>query len=184
MIELGADPVGRIRQIFAAAVADGLRGDSVSGASDAEIDAWATGQGARAVPAAVREVLRLLGRDHGLWLAGSSLGVVAVQRQAKNHLVATLPSLGDPLVDPEGALVLVDHQSYTFHVVDGADLDLPDPPVWLVTEREGSEKRWGTVSFWFRALTPDVARLRERLEIMQELDSGRVPGWARFIEPR
>ncbi|MEV5646851.1 hypothetical protein AB0L57_01255 [Nocardia sp. NPDC052254] len=184
MTEPNVEPARLIREIFAAAVSDGLHPDSVRGASDAQIDAWATEQGARAVPLAVREVLRLLGREHGLWLAGSSFGVHAVRGEAKNHFFATLSTLGDPLDDPEGALVLVDHQSYTFHVVDGAETDLPDPPVWLVTEAETAEKRWDTVSFWFQAVTPDVARYRERLEIMQELGHGRIPGWARHIAPR
>ena len=174
----------RIREIFATAVSDGLRADSVRGASDDEIDAWAAGQGARAVPEAVREVLRVLGNDHGLWLAGSSLGVHAVQGEAKNHLLATLPALGDPLEDAEGALVLVEHQSYTFHVVDGAEIELPDPPVWLVTEGEEAAKQWESVSFWFRTITPDVARYRERLEVMQELGRRRIPDWAQYIEPR
>ena len=179
-----ADPAERIREIFAAAVSDGLRADSVSGASDDEIDAWAAEQGARAVPAAVRAVFRVIGRDHGLWLTGSSLGTQAVRREAKNHLLATLPGLGDPLGDPEGALVLVEHQSYTFHVVDGTELDQPDPPVWLVTEGETAEKQWESASFWFRTITPDVARYRERLELMQELGRRRIPDWAQYIEPR
>ncbi|MEV5719289.1 hypothetical protein AB0L41_35845 [Amycolatopsis mediterranei] len=165
-------------------MSDGLRADSVRGASDAEIDDWAAEQGARAVPVAVREVLRLIGRDHGLWLAGSSLGVGAVRREAKNHLLATLTTMNDPLEDPEGALVLVEHQSYTFHVVDGGKIDLPDPPVWLVTEGEGAEEQWESVSFWFRAITPDVARYRERLEVLRELGRRRIPDWAQYIEPR
>ncbi|MFF1613888.1 hypothetical protein ACFVYA_39500 [Amycolatopsis sp. NPDC058278] len=178
------DPAGRVREIFAGAVSDGLRADSVRGASDAEIDGWAAEQGARAVPAAVREVLELIGQNHGLWLAGSSLGVGAVGRDAKNHLLATLTTMNDPLEDPEGALVLVEHQSYTFHVVDGAKIDLPDPPVWLVTEGEGAEEQWESVSSWFRAITPDVARYRERLEVMQEIGRRRIPDWAQYIEPR
>ncbi|MDT7798075.1 MAG: hypothetical protein QOI78_1508 [Actinomycetota bacterium] len=184
MSEPNTDPAERIREIFAAAVSNGLRADSVRGSSDDEIDAWAAEQGARAVPAAVREVLRTIGHDHGLWLAGSSLGVGAVRREAKNHLLATLPTLGDPLEDPEGALVLVEHQSYTFHVVDGVDAALPDPPVWLVTEGEEAEKQWESVSFWFRTITPDIARYRERLEVMQELGRKRIPDWAQYIEPR
>ncbi|MEV6874708.1 hypothetical protein [Amycolatopsis sp. NPDC051128] len=184
MTEPNDEATERIREIFAEAVSNGLRANSVSGASDDEIDTWAAEQGARAVPAAVREVLRTIGRDHGLWLAGSSLGVDAVQREAKNHLLATLPALGDPLEDPEGALVLVEHQSYTFHVVDGAEASLPDPPVWLVTEGEEAEKQWASVSFWFRTITPDIARYRERLEVMQELGRKRIPDWAQYIEPR
>ncbi|MFJ7212370.1 hypothetical protein [Amycolatopsis sp. NPDC098790] len=184
MSEPNTDPAERIREIVAAAVSDGLRADSVSGASDDEIDAWAAEQGARAVPPAVREVFRTIGREHGLWLVGSSLGVHAVRREAKNHLLATLPTLGDPLEDPEGALVLVEHQSYTFHVVDGVELELPDPPVWLISEGEPAEKQWASVSHWFRTITPDIARYRERLEVMQELGRKRIPDWAQYIEPR
>jgi hypothetical protein len=178
-----ADPAGRVREIFAAAVADGLRADSVIGAGDDEIDAWAVEQGARAVPAAVREVLRLVGRDHGLWLAGSSLGVGAVRREAKRHFLATLAALGDPLGDAEGALVLVEHQSYAFHVVDGAGVHLGDPPVWLVAEDAAPEQQWATTSSWFRAVTPDVARYRERLDVMRQLGRRRIPDWARYIDP-
>ncbi|MBF6170057.1 hypothetical protein IU476_01110 [Nocardia blacklockiae] len=173
----------RVRAIFTSAVSDGLRPESVSGASDEDIDAWAGEQGARAVPAAVRAVLRLIGRNHGLWLPGSSLGVDQVSRQAKSHLLATLPTWGAPLDDPEGSLVLVEHQSYTFHVIDGPDLGLDDPPVHLLTEGEDPEKPWASVSFWFRAITPDIARYRERLEVMRELGRHRLPHWARYIEP-
>lgn len=182
MSDIRGDGAGRVRAIFAVAADEGLKPESVHGAADEEIDAWAAEQGARAVPAAARAVLRLIGRDHGLWLPGSSLGIRQVRRQAKSHLLASLPAMGAPLTDAEGSLVLVEHQSYTFHVVDGRDLDSDDPPVRLLTEGENPETPWDSVSFWFRTITPDIARYRERLEMMRELGRQREPDWARYIE--
>ncbi|WP_409462609.1 hypothetical protein [Amycolatopsis sp. GA6-003] len=170
-----------VRAIFAGAVEAGLRAESVRGASDAEIDAMATDQRARAVPAAAREVLRLIGTTHGLWLPGSSLGVEAVRGEAKNHAVATANAQNAELSDVDGALVLAAHGGYTYHVVDGADAEQDDPQVWLLTEDEPARVAWPSVSAWFKAITPDVERYRERLEIMRETGSDFLPPWAQDI---
>jgi hypothetical protein len=182
MTESTGDAAGRIHRFFDEAVEEGLRPESVSGASDAEIDDMATAQRARAVPAAAREVLRLIGTDHGLWLPGSSLGVRTVQGSAKDHAIATLAAEGDPLRDSAGALVLVEHGAYTYHLIDGADLDHDDPPVWLLTEGEAATQRWNSVTDWFEAITPDIERYRERLEIMRETGDDFVPAWAQHID--
>jgi hypothetical protein len=172
--------IERIREIFNQSVADGLRADSVAGASDQQIDAMAASQGVDTVPAAVREVLRILGTGHGLWMSGSSLGVT-VGQSAKDHARATLSSTDDPLENSGGMLVLLEHGAYTYHVVDGADQQNDDPPVWLITEGEPVVKQWSSVSEWFSAIKPNIAHYRDRLEIMLELGDD-LPPWAQYIE--
>jgi hypothetical protein len=49
-----------IRATFQRVISEGLRVESVTGASDDQIDAMAAAQGAAHVPAAVREALRLI----------------------------------------------------------------------------------------------------------------------------
>lgn len=183
MTEPSVDPAQQIRAAFDETIGEGLRADSVAGASDGEIDEMVTAQRAAAVPDAVREVLRLIGREHGLWLAGSSLGI-GLRETAKNGALALLRSVGDPLGDSSGALVLVEHGAYTYHVIDGADLDSNDPAVWLVTEGEQATRQWASVTEWFEAICPDVERFRERLEMMRESDDSFLPAWARHIEAR
>lgn len=95
--------------------------------------------------------------------------------------MATLAAQGDSLQDSAGALVLVEHGGYTYHLIDGADLELDDPPVWLVTEGEEPEKQWRSVSFWFETITPDIERYRERLELLQESGDDFLPPWAQYI---
>ncbi|HEX6355738.1 hypothetical protein [Actinophytocola sp.] len=181
MTESPVDPAQRIRAAFDETIADGLRADSVAGASDEEIDEMAASQGAAAVPAAVREVLRLVGRQHGLWLAGSTLGIT-LGDGAKSGALATISSLGDPLRDSTGSLVLVEHGAYTYHIIDGADLDSDNPAVWLVTEGEQVTRQWDSVTSWFEAISPDVERYRERLEIMRETGDDFLPAWVQYID--
>lgn len=176
------DAAERVRAVFDGVVADGLRTDVVAGASDTEIDAMALAQRARAMPAAVREVLRIMGRRHGLWLSGSSLGVT-LDGETKNHAVAKLRAMDEAaLADPEGLLVLVEHGAYTYHVVDGADQTTDDPPVWLITEGEGVARNWDSVTAWFSAISPDVRELREELEIRREIGAEHLPAWAEYLD--
>jgi hypothetical protein len=117
-----------------------------------------------------------------LWLAGSSLGVTVVGEEAKQHALATLDQLDDnPLGDAEGMVVLVEHQTYSYHVVDGADLDKADPPVWLIIEGEDAQKYWPSVTNWFEGTGPSIEEYRARLELMRELGHTSAPPWARHI---
>ncbi|XVV01535.1 hypothetical protein ACQPW3_29630 [Actinosynnema sp. CA-248983] len=63
-------PQERIRATFDRVVSEGLKAESVAGAFDEQIDAWAAAQGVTTVPAAVREALRIVGVTRGLRLAG------------------------------------------------------------------------------------------------------------------
>jgi hypothetical protein len=76
--------------------------------------------------------------------------------------------------------VLVAHQAHTFHVIDGTDLTSGDPPVWLIAEDEAVIRGWDSVSVWFAAMAPDVARYRERLRLMRQRGNA-TPPWARHI---
>lgn len=134
------EAVAAVRAVFDQVIADGLAPESVTGATDEQVEAYAAAQGVTAVPAAVREVLRLIGVDHGLWQVGGSFGVDAVGRDAKRYAQAALAQDGGAIRDPGGLLVLVMHQGYAFHVIDGADLGHPDPPVWLITEEAGATR--------------------------------------------
>ncbi|AYF77060.1 hypothetical protein D7D52_28270 [Nocardia yunnanensis] len=176
-------PGGRIRIVFDNVVADGLRRDSVVGATDAAIDAYAAGQGVARVPGAVREVLRLIGARHGLWLAGTAFGVDAVTGETKRQALAALTGLAHALRDPAGMLVLSAHQAYTYQVIDGADLAQEDPPVWEIVEGQDARPRWRSVTAWFAAMDPDIESRREMLEVNAELGH-ELPAWAADIEPR
>ncbi|MFE9579254.1 hypothetical protein ACFYO1_22910 [Nocardia sp. NPDC006044] len=171
-----------VRMTVERVVADGLRRESMTGASDQQIDAWAVQQGVSAIPQAVREILRLIGVRRSRWLAGSSFGVEMVGSDSKRFALATLRQVGDTLVDSAGMLVLVDHQSYSFYVIDGADLLRPDPPVWVITEGEPAEEGWSSVTGWFDDISPNVAEDRERLEIMHELGHWIDPAWSEYID--
>ncbi|GID14176.1 hypothetical protein Aru02nite_50650 [Actinocatenispora rupis] len=171
-----------IRAVFDRVTAEGMAPESVTGATDEQIDAYAAAQGVTAVPAAVRAVLRLLGVRHGLWRAGSSLGVDAVGGEAKRYARATLARDGGAIREPGGLLVLLMHQAYEFHVVDGADLVDPDPPVWLVTEGQAAQPVWCSVTDWFDGISPSVADYRSRLTLMAEVGRD-VPSWAEYLRP-
>ncbi|MFB8003255.1 hypothetical protein [Nocardia sp. NPDC056000] len=163
-------------------VADGLRRESMVGASDAQIESWAIAQRVSDVPVAVREVLRWIGVRGGRWLSGSSFGVDAVGARSKGAAQATLRELGDTMADSGGMLVLVDHQSYQFDVIGGADLSALDPPVWAITEGEFVEQCWPSVTEWLNAIAPEVARDRERLAFQRAHGEWIDPAWSEYIE--
>lgn len=177
------NPSERIGAIFDRVCDAGLRRGSVVGASDDQIDQMAADQGVERVPEAVRAVLRLMGVRSGLWLAGTAFGVTAMTAERKRHAVATLNTLDHELADPRGLLALTAHQGYAYHVVDGADLDQDDPPVWDVVEGESARRAWDSVSSWFAATAPNVTDLRDMLEMMEEMGK-QPPAWAEFVEPR
>jgi hypothetical protein len=171
----------QVRATFDRVVAEGLKAESVAGASDEQVDAWAAAQGVTTVPAAVREALRIVGVTRGLWLAGSAMGVEAVTERSKRQALATLADLPDPLRDAAGMLVLVEHQAYSYHVVDGADLDQPDPPVWVINEGEDVQQYWPSVTYWFDGTAPSVKQYRSRLRLMRKQGSKLVPSWGDYI---
>ncbi|KOX22745.1 hypothetical protein ADK67_22710 [Saccharothrix sp. NRRL B-16348] len=174
--------VDAIRATFDRVVSEGLRAESVEGASDAEIDAMAAAQGVDRVPTAVREVLRRIGVKNGLWLGGTALGVHKIGEKQKRNALATLAQLGEnPFAAAGEMLVLTEHQGYTYDVVDGADLDKADPPVWVISEGEYAKVFWPSVSSWFEGNAPSVAEYRSRLRVMRQLGKKRMPLWAADI---
>ncbi|MFI9506961.1 hypothetical protein [Nocardia sp. NPDC052566] len=158
-----------VRSIFEGVVADGLRRGSVRGASDPEIGRFAAAQGLTSVSVAVREVLRLIGAQQGLWSTGSDFGVIGVASDAKSCTVEALSALDNDFKDLAGLLVLSSHQGYAYYVIDGADLGLDDPPVWDVVAGESAGNGWQSVSSWFAATAPDVEDLRDVMESMAEM---------------
>ncbi len=161
----GQASANAIRHIFDRTVAEGWKPESVTGASDAEIDAWAADQGASRVPEALREAMRLIGVRRGYWQPGTSLGVHSITAQTKRHALATLSQLSDPFVDSNGLLVIAEHQAYEYQVIDGGDLAVADPPVWCIVEQESAIKRWNTVTEWFESIRPSIVDYRARASL-------------------
>lgn len=171
-----------VRAIFGRAVSDGLRPELMAGASGEQVIAWAAAQDVHTVPAAVREVLELIGSNSGLWFAGSSFGVDAIRAEAKGHALATLKNLQSPLTDAAGILVLIEHQGYEFHVINGDDVGLPDPPVWLVVENRSAVKNWSSVSDWFKSGEPNIKDYKFRLEFNRKRGRSTNPSWLRYFD--
>jgi len=158
-----ADAQRRVREIFASAVAEGFRAETVEGASDADIDRMAAAQGVPAVPAALREVLRLLGRKPALWFAGSIFGVT-VDAEVKQDALDCLDEVDEHgMRDPGNLLAVLDAAGSSYLVVDGADLGLPDPPLWVLTEGGSVQKRWASVTEWFAAVAEEIVQTKARL---------------------
>ncbi|MFF2555499.1 hypothetical protein ACFVUS_31145 [Nocardia sp. NPDC058058] len=176
------DAAASVRAVIDRVIADGLRRESMVGASDSQIDRWAMAQQVSVVPAAVREVLRWIGVRGGRWLSGSLFGVEALGGESKRAALATQHQLGDSMGDSAGMLVLVDHQSYEFYAIDGADLFDPDPPVWMISEGEFAEQGWPSVTAWLKSIAPDVARDRERLTFQRLSGEWIDPAWSEYID--
>ncbi|MFI9509688.1 hypothetical protein [Nocardia sp. NPDC052566] len=168
MISNERTAVDAVHATFDRVIAEGLKPDATAAASDEQIDAWAAVQGVSVVPAAVREVLRLMGHGHSVWFAGSAFGLDTVDEETKPDALGALPQLQNAMVDAAGMLVLVDHQAYQYHVIDGADLAQPNPPVWLISEEEMAEAVWPSVTDWFDANAPRVKDQLERFKRMRE----------------
>ncbi|WP_157762666.1 SMI1/KNR4 family protein [Nocardia yamanashiensis] len=136
----------------------------VVGASDDEIDRMLEQQRARAIPVAAREVFRVIGKDPGIWYSGALFGVSAVNGEEKQEALAGLDDAADhALSDPGGMLVLAEIGSYNYVIVDGKDLDEPDPPLWLLHESGTVEMRWPSVTDWFAAAARIVADRKRKL---------------------
>lgn len=157
------DAVRRVREIFAAVVAEGFRAEVVQGASDEEIDHMAMTQGVAAVPASLREVLRLLGRKPTVWFSGSTFGV-HVDAAVKQDALDCLDEADvQAMQDPRNLLAVVDAAGSAYVVVDGTDLESPDPPLWVLTEAGDVRKRWGSVTEWFAFVAEGVLERKAML---------------------
>ncbi|MFC9435568.1 SMI1/KNR4 family protein [Nocardia sp. NPDC057030] len=173
--QLHDETSGPIKSVFEQVVREGLDPGSVTGAADSDIDRFAAAQGVVCVPEAVREVLRLVGRRPGIWFAGTAFGVDSVGAGTKRQVVALLSDVDHELRDPAGMLVLAAHQGYSYHVIDGADLALEDPPVWEVEEPDEVYQGWSSVSAWFDGTKPSVSEYRAHLAAREMLGLRRLP---------
>lgn len=157
-----------IRTIFDSAVAHGVRPEFVRGASDDAVEQVRVSQGVSAIPQAVHDIWLLFGENSGPWWAGESTTVGDLDGELKEIAVELYDSEGGGLSDASGMLVLLDHQGYEFHVIDGVDLGNTDPPVWLLMEGQPATKMWSSVTEWFDTATGRVLALKERIRRMQE----------------
>ncbi|WP_433177217.1 hypothetical protein [Actinoallomurus sp. CA-150999] len=174
-------PAERIHELAEEVFAAGLRRDSVAGAGDAGIDRFAAAQAVERVPPSVREALRIFGARHGLWLQFMDFGVEVVDAEAKARALTVLRDDGHEIRDPAGILVIAVDEG-TFYVLDGADLNLDDPPVWTFDDDGKPHNKWGSVSGWLNDVKPDIPRSRITLKTF--LRQGRpLPPWAQDIEP-
>lgn len=164
-----ADAVISIRRTFHSVVAQGWRPDTVSGADDAEIEAWARAQGVTRIPSAVREVLSLIGKRHGIWLAGTYFGVEEVTPSSKQGAISCVRYTHDGLSDTPGMLVISDHQAYSYDIIDGSDLHSPDPPVWSILEGEGAIAYYDSTSSWFERIAPNLERYRSQIRMFRKI---------------
>ncbi|MBF6397214.1 SMI1/KNR4 family protein [Nocardia cyriacigeorgica] len=174
------DPRQRMREITESVYVDGLSRDSVVGASDLEIDAFAQRQGVNTVPAAVREMLRLIGRNPGLWFRSAEFGVVQISADAKAQAISAVHRNSSQMRDPDGMLVLAAYPGSDYFVIDGSDIDQADPPVWWIFESKYARKEWGSTTGWLDAKRPDIRRLRSLLHQFEEQGKP-IPDWARYL---
>lgn len=155
MVDDGIAAAARVRDIFADVVARGFRAEAVRGASDEEIDTWAAGQDARMVPAALREILRIMGNPRMKaprgWMASSVFGVASIDARDKEFAGWCVEEAAEHgMRDPAGMLVVLgDGTSAAFVVIDGSDLAEPDPPVWQLTESGGVRRCADSTTAWF-----------------------------------
>ncbi|MFG1795026.1 SMI1/KNR4 family protein [Nocardia sp. NPDC049149] len=161
-----ARAIDRVHALFQDVLAHGLRADAVSGATNAEIDGMAVAQQAAAVPAALREILRLIGYDRGPYFGDGSAFGVELRLDEKSMALEFFDEVAAPPAefrDPEGMLVLHYHGGYQVCVLDGADLDEPDPPVWLLREDGELARLWSTTTEWFSGVCAEVTSRVDQL---------------------
>ncbi|MGX1776548.1 SMI1/KNR4 family protein [Nocardia brasiliensis] len=174
----------RIHAAFQDVVAYGLRPEAVSGATDAQIDDMAAAQGAPAVPTAVREVLRLIGDDQGPFLSGGCFFGVDEMREDVKETALEFYDMASPrpaeFRAPADMLVLLFHGGYQVCVIDGADLNDPNPPVWLLEEDGELSRLWSTVTEWFAGVCAGVKSLADLLADMRAQNQPEV-AWARHF---
>lgn len=167
-----AAAVARIRAIFDEMVAAGYRAEKVEGASDEEIDAVAAAQGVPMVPAAMREILRIMGSRPGLLMAGTLFGVETADPEIKEGAGWCLEEAderGTPhgMRDPAGMLVIAAAHPESYSVIDGSDLAEPDPPVWVLVESGEVWRSRDSVTQWFATVGEGLVETKRRLADMR-----------------
>ncbi|WP_153032167.1 hypothetical protein [Amycolatopsis sp. YIM 10] len=165
----GIAAAARVRDIFDDVVARGFRAQAVQGASDREIDTWAAAQGVRMVPAALREILRIMGKPRRKtptgWFESSAFGVDSIDARDKEFAgwcveEADERGIEHGMRDPEGMLVVAgDGTSASFVVIDGSDLAEPDPPIWVLTEAGSIRRSSESTTAWFAKIGEELMDL-------------------------
>lgn len=181
---LESEVEARIQLSFDRAIAGGIRVRRVRGASDAEIDALVRRQGSAGVPFAFRAVLRIMGRESGLWFNASRFGVDLLDEQIKQEALWCLDEADTvPLSDPNGLLVL-GGTDYSYLVVDGSNVLETDPPTWVLTESGSIESGTDSITGWFEDCCSGV--LRHRDDVLSRIARGRFvsPGYEDFLDSR
>lgn len=174
MVDEGIAAATRVRDIFDDAVARGFRAESVRGASDEEIDTWAAAQGVQMVPAALREILRIMGKQGkgfpGGWLSSSAFGVTSIDTTDTEFAVECVKDADESGIehgmrDPEGMLVVAgDGTGASYVVIDGSDLAEPDPPLWQLDESPEVRRGFESTTAWFASLGEDLMNRRRAFE--------------------
>jgi hypothetical protein len=159
----------RVRGVFKEVVARGFRAEAVEGASDEQIDIWAAAQGVRVVPAAVREIMRIMGKSRIGWLASSIFGLTvdARDKEFAGWCVEEADERGieHGMQDPAGMLVIAgDGTSASHLVIDGSDLAEPDPPIWLLVETGEVTRSVESVTAWFANTGEELMQRRHELK--------------------
>ncbi|HEX6340843.1 hypothetical protein [Umezawaea sp.] len=171
-----------IREVYDRTLAGGLRADASAGADPFAIVRTADAQGAKGIPAAVEAVWRLVGGGGagGLWWPGATTDVVDLDAEIKELALEALDTADGNLRDPKGLLVLLCREAVEFHVVEGSDLALPDPPVWRIVRDEPVERRWAAVTEWFAEAARGVLDHRDALR--REIAEGGAEPTARYFD--
>jgi len=154
-----------VEAIHRNAVHAGMRADGTRGASDEQIDRLMARQQVPSIPVSVRRIWELIGADPGPFWRGSNCGVDQLDAGAKHLALQALGAGATRFADPQGILVLLEHGGYQFEVIDGSDLTMPNPPVWLVCEGgEPLDQHWPSVTSWFHSAGRGVARSKLRFD--------------------
>lgn len=151
----------RIRFTFDRVIKGGLRPEAVAGASPEQLQAWAASLGLASLPAAVEEVFGLLGVRQGPWWFGSTAAISRLDGEMRELALECLALCEGTLADPKGLLLVLARGGREFHVVDGADLALDDPPVWRIVEDGQLDRCWNNVSEWFESAALSVITMAE-----------------------
>ncbi|MFJ4656145.1 SMI1/KNR4 family protein [Nocardia sp. NPDC088792] len=149
---------------FDRAVSAGFRPEAVEGATESEIDSMVEAQGVSHIPDALRAVLRILGRRWGAAMPGTVFGVHGMSEDIREQALWCLEEGGDHgMVDPGHLFVFSAAGGYSYLVIDGVDLEQPDPPVWLLIESCQVKQIANSVTEWFGRVIDEVINEKRRL---------------------
>ncbi|MEU8895487.1 hypothetical protein [Nocardia sp. NPDC048505] len=143
--------ISKIAESYREVVSGGLDLDRIEGSSDSAIDAMADSQNASAIPASAREIYRFIGTRSGTFLSICSFELWELDAEEKEVAMESLSDVAselNPIVDPIHMLVIMQSDAGYHAVIDGVDLDEPDPPVWIVFEGGTIERRDSVTSLF------------------------------------